>query len=197
MVSIKIVKFSVTWSPKSAWTPWWSITWSLFVNTVHQTLCLARLGEHCSRTLAKCSRALLTTKCNKGVWWTLFTNFGKLSTNNVHQKVQKEGLVNLVHELWQTIREQCSRESAKKGVWWTMFTNFGTTTNVHQKARKRDCSWIVRVQGHCPWTICQKGFVNIIQKIKIENSHKYQHWKLTRGSRIYSNQSPFLKTFTS
>ncbi len=104
---------SVAWSPKSSWTPWWSITWSLFVNNVHQTLWLTGFGGHRSRTLANCSRKVFTKKSQNGVWWTVFTNFGKLFTKSVHQKEQKRGLVKSVHELWQTIHEQCLPESAK------------------------------------------------------------------------------------
>ena len=45
----------------------------------------------------------------------MLTNFGKRFTNIVHQKVQKGGLVNIVHELWQTVHEKCSPESEKGG----------------------------------------------------------------------------------
>jgi len=46
----------------------------------------------------------------------MFTNFGKLFTSSVHQKEQKGGLVNIVHELWEIVHELCSPESAERGV---------------------------------------------------------------------------------
>ena len=97
----------------------------------------------------------------------MFTNFGKLFTNSVHQKVQKGDLVNSVHELWQTVHEQCSSESAKREFVREQFENKGLVRERFAKI----------------------GFVKNIQNIKIEISVKCQHQKLTRESRIYSNQS--------
>ena len=89
-------------------------------------------GDQCSRTLANCSRIVFTKKPKKRVWWTLFKNFCKLFTNNVHKKVQKG-------EHCSRTLANCSRtmftKKCQKGVWGTLLTNFGKlmfTNNVHQ-----------------------------------------------------------------
>ena len=70
-----------------------------FVNSVHefwqtvQEQCsslesLNGYGEHCSRTLTKCSRTIFNKMSKKGVWL----------------------MVNTAHEIWQKFHEKCSPE---------------------------------------------------------------------------------------